>query len=505
MLDGALEMPLYGSAIPSFYQGLDQAQQRARYQQLIDQQKQQQAGLSALANAYAAPPPAPPMPPPPGAQSQPMQPPPGQGMPQPPQGMPPQRPPMMPPGQMPGRQMGPPQQQMGPPPQGQQQMPPYTAPKAPPQPQQAPPQSIQPPPQGQDPSQGMPPPPPKIQEAIQSALPNLHDMASKLQEQGITGMPLYYALMQHQQMLSTEGKQQLAELNLMLRKEQADSAGLRAQVAGQDANRKGRAEDRLEGAAPDAKKGLRDSQIDLNEAKAAKTRLNASGGGGSSSAGDVDLVAQAVAAGKVDPKSLSTKGGLREKVLEKALKINPEYDMKNYAADNAFETSGMRTAGAAGANTAIAAGAAQGGADIMMDAASKVPRGEWRSLNKAIIAGKTEANDPATGAFLTSINTFVNEYARSINPKGTATVSDKEHARELLAASDSQDAFAAKVAVMRKEMDRGRQAPQDVAQELRKNRNTAPGQPRPSASDIAYVKAHPEMKAQFKAHFGIDP
>jgi len=75
----------------------------------------------------------------------------------------------------------------------------------------------------------------------------------------------------------------------------------------------------------------------------------------------------------------------------------------------------------------------------------------------------------------------------------------------LLAASDSPEAFAAKVAVMRKEMDRGRQAPQDVATELRKNRNTAPGQPKPSADDIAYVKAHPEMKAQFKAHFGIDP
>jgi hypothetical protein len=463
-----------------YYQGKDELIRRQLLEQQMRAQQTQSQGLAALANAYGngpqqMPPPTQPLAPPPGQSSQPQQPPQGQ-MPQPPQGA----------GMPPGMMQPPPQQRrpMGPPGDGMQPPPmkPYTAPQPPqmPSPQQQAPQAAQ---------QGMIPAPPQVQAAVQSTLPDLETMASTLKKQGVTGMALFAALQQHQQFLSVEGKQQLAQLSAQVRQMQAEAAETRAKAAattaGTGVNRENRLERGAEGqtAYSASKIGLMDAQAEAALARARK----AASSGAAPAAGDLDLIAHAVANGQVDPKSLSTKGGFREKALEKALAINPNYDMKNYAADNAFGTSGMRAAGTAGANTAIAAAAAQGGADILMQAASKVPRGSFRSLNKAILAGKTEANDPDTGAYLTAINTFVNEYARAVNPKGTATVSDKEHARELLAATDSQEALEAKINVMRQEMQRGRAAPQDVARDLRANRPGAtPAAPKPGTVKDGY-------------------
>lgn len=486
-----------------YYQGKDELMRRQMLEQQMRAQQQQQQGLAALANAYGQqqqmPPPAPPMPPPPGQQSQPQGPPQGQ-----PQGGPPQG---MPPGAMPRGQMGPPPQQQGPMPPQQRPQPqqapqapqvkPYTSPQ-PPQmasPQQQAPQAAQ---------QGMIPPPPQVTAAVQSTLPDLQTMASTLKKQGVTGMALFSALQQHQQFLSVEGKQQLAQLQEQVRHMNAEAAMARGGAAQTTAANGSAREDRLERGAQ-GETAMSAAKIEQLKAQVTATlaRANkAAASGKPADPADVSLLARGVAAGKIDPRSLSTKGGHRERILEEAMRINPDYDQKDFNADNAFNTSSMRTAGTAGANTAIAATAAQGGADILMDAAKKVPRSDFRSLNKLVLAGKTESNDPDTGAYLTAINTFVNEYARAVNPKGTATVSDKEHARELLAASDSQDALEAKIGVMRKEMQRGKQAPQDVAKDLREARG---GKPKPTSDDLAYAKAHPELKAQFKAHFGIDP
>lgn len=468
-----------GAVGSGYYQGVDERMRRQQLQSQMDAQQQQSKGLAALANAYGGmpppmqqPPPQMPPPPMPGQPSQPQGGPPGGQMQPPPQGQPgmgqpqprPQPQPQMPPGMMRPGMQGPPQQQMGPPPQ-QQQPPrqPYTSPQAPQQPPQPP--------------QGMLPPPPQAPQAIQSALPDLETMASTLKKQGVTGMALFAALQQHQSFLSQDGKMQLAAMAQEIKRmheqgyqEGQDAAMLRA-------NNGTRGEDRRQDTADgDNASGAARIQLMQAQAKAALARANkTASGGGSAAPQDLSALSQWIADGHGDIRSLSTKGGLREKVLNGALKINPDYDQKEYNAENAYGTSGMRTAGTAGAQTAIAAGAAQGGADILMKAASEVPRSDWRSLNKLVLAGKTEANDPKTGAYLTAINTFVNEYARAINPKGTATVSDKEHARELLAATDSQEALEAKIGVMRQEMARGRQAPQDVARDLRANRASGSG------------------------------
>lgn len=329
---------------------------------------------------------------------------------------------------------------------------PYTEPQAP-QPQMQSPQIPQMPAQA------------AVQGLIESKLPSLQEMSSTLQKQGITGMPLYYALMQHQNFLSSEGKQQLAQLTEQVKMLSAQASMRRADTGQQAETRR---EATAAGETPMAKAKLEQTHA---QTEAIKARANkAAQSDKAVSDEDVQAMAEAVSDYRLDPKSLSTKGGFREKVLGKTLQINPAYDYKNYSAEAAGQTSASRAAGTAGAQTAIAGAAAMGGQDILREVAAKVPRGQWRFMNQAILSGENTTGDPNVGAFVAALNTFVNEYARAVNPKGTATVSDKEHAREILSTSDSPDQFEAKMSVLRKEMERSRQAPKDVAEDLKAQR-----------------------------------
>jgi len=476
-------------------EGRENALRRQVYQaQLADIQSKTQ-GQEALANAYASIP----TPPNPGQGSQPQQRP-QQQMPMPQQA----RPPMMQqqgpqPGQlppMPSQQQQPPQGTQGPLgsgrflPQPQQAIPPYVPPQAPPtqQPQQA---ALPPPPQ--DP----------VSQMVDSRLPSLTEMAQTLKKQGVTGSALYQALQMHQGFLSTEGKQQLQMLTAELRERDSENRRLQADAAIQRAQTGAAGEQRREATAEGTNASGK-ATIELKEAqaKAALARANKAATAGAGAAPeDLDAVARSVADYNLDIRSLSTKGGLREKVLDRALKINPDFDQKRFNADNAFNTSSARTAGTSAANSAIAATAAQGGADILEKASAAVPRSAFRSLNKAWNAGRGEFNVPEYGAFSAALNTFVNEYARAVNPKGTATISDKDHAREILSASDSPETFKAKMNILRQEMQRSRQAPKDVAAD----QGLDVPKPKPSASDRAFAKTSPEAARQFKEHFGVDP
>jgi hypothetical protein len=66
------------------------------------------------------------------------------------------------------------------------------------------------------------------------------------------------------------------------------------------------------------------------------------------------------------------------------------------------------------------------------------------------VAAKT--GDPNITGLATSLNSLVNSYARAINPKGTPTVSDKNHAREIINAAMSSGQLSEAFTVMRQEM-----------------------------------------------------
>jgi hypothetical protein len=311
----------------------------------------------------------------------------------------------------------------------------------------------------------------------QQQAPDLRTVLQKLMAQNMDGETAFRVAQRLEPIMSMEGKMQLQQAQMLMRQKQLDEK----QRQFDEREERFRGQFGLdENGKPTLAPGTRSSVNAAHnfqmtaQGEAALMRAQKYKGGGASggvpAAGDVSAMAEAVAAGRVDPQSLSAKGGYRNMVLEKALALNPDYDMKNYGADRAFGVSGMRTAGTAAANTAIAATAAQGGADILKKAMAKVSRTDFPRINRLLLAAKTEAGIPEVGAAEAALNTFVNEYARAVNPKGTATVYDKVHAREILATADGPETFAAKMDILQQEMARGRQAPQDVAKDLRKAR-----------------------------------
>ena len=64
-------------------------------------------------------------------------------------------------------------------------------------------------------------------------------------------------------------------------------------------------------------------------------------------------------------------------------------------------------------------------------------------------------------------NAVINAYARSVNPQGVATVSDKDHAREVLSIAFSKGDYEAAVKQMQVEVNAELKAPGKVREGMR--------------------------------------
>lgn len=123
---------------------------------------------------------------------------------------------------------------------------------------------------------------------------------------------------------------------------------------------------------------------------------------------------------------------------------------------------GSRVAGQRAANLGIAKTEAYEMADLVTEASAKVPRTSFMPINSVINAYEKNTGDTDTRAFGAALNSFINAYARAVSPVGTPTVSDKNHAREMLSIADSHDAVVAIIGQLKKEMDAAERAPAKV-------------------------------------------
>ncbi|MES2729922.1 MAG: hypothetical protein V4621_07510 [Pseudomonadota bacterium] len=478
----------------------EQAKKQRERQPQVDQ-----SVLDYLARTNQGIPPPPPMPPPvqappPGQQSQPMEqqpvpyqmqpgpipgmqgPPPGamqgpqagpQGIPPPPQGMPPQGPPQMPPGGVPGLPpiMGGPMGPGGPPP-------------APPGPQQQPPI---PPyqtmggaqlPQQQQMPQGLPPPPPQEPQQPPMPAPNsmsLEDAAQFIKAQGITDPQTGIQILDKLTPFLDKKAQREAQViklqqEFMLERAKLEERAREADLRSKDKNlsieqqREWREQSVL---------ARRDIAEQANETKRmlgfmmgsiaqqnANTRKEAAGGGGGGlTPEEIKYWAGVQRAGGNLPPRLD-KADQRAIMKEVAGgSVTPEEMLANRA-NQAGRTAEQRTIGTTAGNVSMAGFEAENAAKILHDQAQKVYRTTFVPVNKAINAFQEKTGDPNTRAFGAAINTFVNTYARAISPKGVATVSDKQHARDMLDKADSPKAFDAIMNVLEQEMAMAQKVPQ---------------------------------------------
>lgn len=438
------------------------AMQMAAFQQQQQDRQRQQAALTAAGNALpgllAGQQPQQ-LPPPPGQSSQPAQPP--QGM-QPPQGGVP-----LPSGPMPGQVARPPLPQGGP--AGampQQGVPPFRPmPTGASPAQAASPASIPTPPAPQQ--------QPQPQQGSSGPL-TLESAVKVLQDQGLSGADLMAGLAQLTPILDSQAKSQAAQLQQQFQhqlqiaqlQERYDSLHQRAQD--NSANRADREQ------AHQDSLGIQQQMLELRRAS-----LNSRLQGDPNSALDKDdlsFMAQQYLAG--DRTVLQNLGrgaqgsknlvALRNEVRKQAeAQGMTGRDLAASVAEFEGVKSGERALGTRTAQAGMAVNEASQFADIAQQASQAVPRSQFVPANKALQSYETNTGDPKIVAFGAATNSLINAYARAVSPSGTPTVSDKEHAREMLNTAQTPEQYASVVSMMKREMAAAQQSPGQVRSEFR--------------------------------------
>ncbi len=128
---------------------------------------------------------------------------------------------------------------------------------------------------------------------------------------------------------------------------------------------------------------------------------------------------------------------------------------------------GARAVGTRAANFGLAKSEAYEMADLVTEASSKVSRTSFMPINKALIALKENTGDVEVRQYGAAINSFINAYARAVSPIGTPTVSDKDHARDMLSKADSHSQVVGIIDQLKKEMVAAGNAPKVVRAEQR--------------------------------------
>jgi hypothetical protein len=130
-------------------------------------------------------------------------------------------------------------------------------------------------------------------------------------------------------------------------------------------------------------------------------------------------------------------------------------------------TAGMRTSANISARVENAISEAKELAPLAIEAGRQVSRSGFLPFGKAQIMFDTQTNDPALKKFATANNGLVSAYAGAMARGQKPTVSDYDHARQILSAAQSQSAYEATVNQMFAEMAAASRAPQNVRSHLR--------------------------------------
>jgi hypothetical protein len=127
----------------------------------------------------------------------------------------------------------------------------------------------------------------------------------------------------------------------------------------------------------------------------------------------------------------------------------------------------QRSAGTRAAQVGMAASEANQMADLALTASTEVPRSQFVPWNQAVQMYEHGTSDPKLARLVAATMSLVNAYARAVSPLGTPTDAMRAHAEQLLNIAQSQEAYAAVIDQMKKEMVAALNAPQEISNQLK--------------------------------------
>jgi len=377
--------------------------------------------------------------------------------------------------------------------------PPGAAPGGPPQAAPAGPQPYQtvPSPDAQPPAPspqaagGIPPPPSGA--PPQGAAPGggftMENVVQRLTDQGLAGADLWRALNKLAPMMDANFKQQVQALNQQI-------AVLKEQDRIRHENvMEGQGQAKVDQAGQRVAQGDRRLDIQQQNADTAKTRAatyqkrsDEIAGSGTFTEDDVKYWGDVmISGGSLPPRLATTPGG--KKLTTDVMKyvagsgVSAKAMLLNQAEFQGLKA-GERTLGNRTANIEMAVNEADQLADLAGKASEDFKRTGYKKLNDLYQAVEAGTASPELRRFVAANTSFINAYARAISPSGVPTVSDKEHAREMLSTAFSEGDYAATIDQLKKEMSAAKKSPGMVREGFRegygdKGALRAPAAPEP--------------------------
>jgi len=155
---------------------------------------------------------------------------------------------------------------------------------------------------------------------------------------------------------------------------------------------------------------------------------------------------------------LSRVNGRTAALYEQALQNNPNVNLSDINLEQIRNSAGARTGGVTQQNLEMAGQEARAMIEVARQTAAKLGLSDFKGVNKFTRWIGEQTGNPQYAALNTAVNSLVNSYARAIAPRGVPTVSDKQHARDIIDSAMSSGNFEASLDMMLTEIQRAHDA-----------------------------------------------
>ena len=190
------------------------------------------------------------------------------------------------------------------------------------------------------------------------------------------------------------------------------------------------------------------------------------------SVAESSLISKAILEGRLDPAKVNSRN---MKIIAGTLAMDPTANLKELNIDAVSGAAASKALATQSAKILTAANEADSMIKIVRNTSAKIDRSQYPNINAIQNAVSKGTGGKDIVALNTALNALVNSYARAINPTGVATVSDKNHAREIINSNYAAGQLDAILTVMEAEMNIAKASPGEAAAALKAGRNRPAG------------------------------